>query len=160
MKKISAVIVLLLLNACASKPTFTLDNIDYKLNPSNVSLSSQSIGHTVLWGGIILSSNNLKNQTRLEILSYPIDKQGRLDTEAEPLGRFHAIYSGYLETAEYRKNRWVSLTGIFTGMENGTVGDAQYSFPQVKITQLHLWNQQNLQGNSPNIQFGIGVLFH
>jgi len=160
MRKFGVILITLLLSACATSPTFKLDNIDYNLTAKNATHTGSNTGQTVLWGGTILSSQNLKDKTRLEVLAYPVDKQGRLDTDAQPLGRFYGLYNGYLETAEYRKNRWISLTGTFAGMETGKVGDADYRFPLVEITQLHLWTQDSLQSNSPNIQFGIGVLFH
>ncbi len=160
MTKFGTILVTLLLSACATTPTFKLENIDYNLTAKNAALSVNNIGHTILWGGTILASENLKDKTRLEVLAYPVDKEGRLNTDAQPLGRFYAIYPGYLETAEYNKNRWISLTGTFTGMQTGKVGDADYSFAMVEISQLHLWTQESLQSNSPNIQFGIGVLFH
>jgi len=160
MRKYGSIFLLLLLTACATKPAFKLENIDHGLNPRNAVHSEHAKGHQVLWGGTILSSHNFKDHTRLEVLAYPIDDQGRLNTDAEPLGRFFALAPGYLETAKYQKNRWISLTGTFIGMENGSVGGASYAFPVIETSQLHLWEQESLNNNDPKIHFGIGVLFH
>ena len=160
MKSIGSVIILLFLVACASKPAFKLDSIDYELQPGNAAQSTSAKGHLVLWGGIILNSTNFKDHTRLEILAYPVDNEGRIDTDSEPSGRFYALAPGYLETAKYSKNRWLSLTGTFIGMEPGNVGGAEYNFPVIESTQLHLWEQESLKRNNPQIHFGIGVQFH
>ena len=160
MKKYGSVFLLLLLTACATKPAFKLESIDHELTPQNSARSDHAKGHLVMWGGLILSSKNFKDHTRLEVLSYPIDEQGRLNTDAEPMGRFYALAPGYLETAKYKKNRWLSLTGTFIGMENGNVGGADYAFPVIETAQLHLWEQESLDSNNPKIHFGIGVLFH
>jgi outer membrane lipoprotein len=149
-----------LITACASQPSFKDEGIDHTLTPTMAKQDRISSGDKVIWGGTILSSQNLKDKTRLEILSYPVDKKGRIDKDAEPGGRFYAIYDNYLETAEYRKNRWVSLTGKFAGKEAGKVGEADYTFPVVNISQLHLWPVESTNQRSPNVQFGIGVLFH
>lgn len=154
------VLLLFLLSACTTLPAFKLDNIDYELTPQNAAQSDQVNGRIVLWGGIILSSGNFKDYTRLEILAYPTDKKGAIDTDAEPLGRFYAHAPGYLETAKYKKNRLLSLTGTYIGLEVGNVGGANYTFPVIETTQLHLWDQTSQNNRNPQINFGIGVQFH
>jgi outer membrane lipoprotein len=150
-----------MLSACATSPGFRLEQIDYNLTPKNVlQVDEQARGHQVLWGGTILSSKNFTDHTRLEVLAYPLDKEGRISTDAEPLGRFYALHSGYLETAEYSKNRWLSLTGTYIGLENGKVGSADYTFPVVNVKQTYLWTEDSMSSGSSNVHFGIGVLFH
>jgi outer membrane lipoprotein len=157
----TTILLLVILSACATSPGFRLEQIDYNLTPKNaLQVDEQARGHQVLWGGTILSSKNFTDHTRLEVLAYPVDKEGRIDTDAEPLGRFYALHSGYLETAEYSKDRWVSLTGNYMGLENGKVGNADYVFPVVNINQTYLWTADSLYNSSPNVHFGIGVLFH
>ncbi len=157
----ATILLLLMLSACATSPGFRLEQIDYKLTPKNaLQANEQARGHQVLWAGTILSSKNFTDHSRLEVLAYPVDKEGRIDSDAEPLGRFYALHSGYLETAEYGKNRWVSLTGTYMGLEGGKVGSADYTFPVVNIDQIHLWTQDSLDSGSPKVHFGIGVLFH
>lgn len=149
-----------LIAACASQPSFKDEGIDHTLTPALAKQDRITMGEKVIWGGTILNSENLKDKTRLEILSYPVDQKGRLKKDAEPGGRFYALYDGYLETAEYRKNRWVSLTGQYAGTDSGKVGEADYTFPVVNISQLYLWPVEPTHRRSPNVQFGIGVLVH
>ena len=162
MLRYTAILILFVLSACATSPGFRLAQIDYSLTAKNaLQLDNQVRGHQVLWGGTILSSKNYSDHTRLEVLAYPVDKEGRISTNAEPLGRFYALHNGYLETAEYNKGRWVSLTGTYIGLEGGKVGDAAYTFPVLEVDQSYLWTEDSLNNNSsPRVHFGIGVLFH
>jgi outer membrane lipoprotein len=157
---IRIMILLALITGCASTPPLDLTNIDFAITPQTVLATPDTIGHTVLWGGLILSSRNFKEYTQLEVLSYPVDQQGRIQRKSEPMGRFYARYPGYLETAEYRANRWITLTGSVRGVETGVVGNANYRFPVLDVRQLYLWSEQALQDNSPQLHFGIGVIFH
>lgn len=157
---IRIVLLLFLLAGCASKPPMDLSNIDFGITPQTVRATPDTVGRSVLWGGLILSSRNLKDSTLLEVLSYPVDQQGRIQRNAEPMGRFHAYYPGYLETAEYRANRWLTLTGTVRGIESGVVGNTSYLFPVLDVQQLYVWSEQALQDNSPQLHFGIGVIFH
>ncbi len=161
MIRYTIILLLVMLSACATSPGFKLDQIDYNLTPNNaLQVDDQAKGRQVLWGGTILSSKNFSDHTRLEVLAYPLDKEGRIDTDAEPLGRFYALHDGYLETAEYRKSRWLSLTGTYMGLEPGKVGSADYTFPVVNVKQTHLWTEDSMSNGSSNVHFGIGVLFH
>ena len=55
-------IPLLLLGACASGPTFETGGVDRALTPRGVAAEPQpAIGQTVLWGGVILTTTNLKD---------------------------------------------------------------------------------------------------
>jgi len=155
------IFLLVLLSACATSPGFKITQVDYNLTAKNAVQSDQQVrGHHVLWGGTILSSKNFTDHTRLEVLAYPVDKEGRINTDGVPLGRFYALHPGYLETAEYSKNRWISLTGTYIGLEAGKVGSADYVFPVVNIDQTYLWTEDTLYNSKPNVHFGIGVLFH
>ena len=158
MKKVFAILLTTaFISACATQP-FKDTGIDHTLTPALAKQDRLAAGDKIMWGGTILKSENFKDKTRLEILSYPVNKNGQIDKDADPTGRFYALYDGYLETAEYRKNRWVSLTGQYQGKESGKVGEADYSFPVANISQLHLWPNEPAQRRSPNVQFGIGVL--
>jgi len=160
MKNTVLALIMLFLTACASGPKFDTRAVNHTLTVKNAYGSAKSLGQTVLWGGQILAGKNLHSQTRLEILAYPIDKDGFLNQSGEPLGRFYAYQSGYLETAEYSKGRWVSLSGRLQARQSGYVGKATYHFPVVQISQLFLWPESSQQSPSTQFHFGIGISIH
>ena len=150
----------IILVACASSPSFDTAGIDTSLTPKQAVDRSQALqGEPVLWGGVVLVSTNLKDSTQLEILAYPLDSNQRPNREQNPLGRFLAVHEGYLETADYAQGRLITVRGTLANKRIGRVGEAEYTYPVVSIDQLHLWSKQS-DSSEPQIQFGIGVMFH
>lgn len=123
-------------------------------------MDSQSFqGKTVLWGGVIIASTNLKESTQLEILAYPLGSDQRPMSEDQAMGRFLAIQKGYLETTDYTQGRYITVKGTLGSTQKGRIGDSEYIYPVVNITQLHLWSKEG-EYVEPRVRFGIGVMIH
>ena len=59
----------LLLNACATGPTFDTTRVNRSLTPGTaVAKLTSAEGKQVLWGGVIISTTNLKDSTHIEVL--------------------------------------------------------------------------------------------
>ena len=164
MKAASKLIVLLLiaafLSACATAPKFDTNQIDLNITPQQAVVEISTLqGTTVLWGGVIIASTNLKETTQFEILAYPLNSKQRPDTSKTPLGRFLAVQSGYLETSDYTQGRLISVSGTLQQNRSGRIGETEYTYPVINISQLHLWPKR---GESPETRFhfGIGVMIH
>jgi len=152
-------LVLLLLGACASGPTFETGAVDRALTPQSVVAEPQpSNGRTVLWGGVILSTTNLKDSTRLEVLAYPLDSKALPLLDSKPLGRFMLERACYLEPADYGEGRLVSAVGPVTGIRAGRIGESDYVYPVIEARQLYLWTRDSARDQS-RVIFGIGVGF-
>ncbi len=111
---------------------------------------------------MIVSSTNLENSTRLEVLAYPLDSSQRPDTSANPTGRFLALKQGYLETVDYSPGKRVTVKGTLTRAREGHIGEAEYTYPVVAVDQLYLWPEESAaeqSGTGLNLGIGIGVLF-
>jgi len=157
MRHASLLFLLFLLTACASGPSFNTLNVDPLLTPQKVTTNPQpATGRRVQWGGTIVSTANLKSSTQIEVLAYPLDSNGRPDTDGTAQGRFILERSGYLEPASYASGRQVTVVGTLAGTRNGRVGEADYVYPVVTATQLHLWPVERGFGGNSTI-FGIGV---
>ena len=145
------------LGACATSPKFDTAGVDVKLTPQRAVNENDALkGEPVLWGGVVIVSTNLKDSTQIEILAYPLKSNHRPDREQAPLGRFLAVHKGYLETTDYAQGRQITVRGTLSDKRIGRVGEAEYTYPVVNITQLHLWS-----GSSESqIQFGFGLMFH
>jgi outer membrane lipoprotein len=153
------VILLLLLSACASTPAFNAGGVDRSLTPRNVATSPQlATGKRVQWGGVILSTTNLKDSTQVEVLAYPLDADARPQSDSNPLGRFILERAGYLEPATYAEGRRITAVGTVTGTRAGQVGDSDYNYPVITARQLYLWPPgQGRDGVSVGGYIGFGV---
>jgi len=148
------------LAACASSPNFDTAGIDTSLTPQQAVDRIQALqDEPVMWGGVVLVSTNLKDSTQLEILAYPLDSNQRPNRDQEPLGRFLAVQEGYLETTDYAQGRLITVRGTLGDKRIGRVGEAEYTYPVVKINQLHLWLKHG-DSTEPQVQFGFGLMIH
>jgi outer membrane lipoprotein len=151
--------LLLLLAGCAGSPPLETRGVMQSVTPDQAEAEFRRLeGTRVLWGGVIVSSRNLRETTRLEILAFPLNNRQRPRTEADPLGRFLAEQAGYLETQDYAPGREVTLTGTLTATREGKIGEAGYTYPFVRVGQLHLWPEPQREPE-PRFHFGIGVIF-
>lgn len=164
MKNISHIVFLLfasvVLAACATTPKFDTSGIDLSISPQQAVAETETLqGVQVLWGGVIITSANLKDVTQFEILAYPLASNQRPDTDKPPQGRFLALHEGYLETSDYAQGRLISLSGTLQDKRSGRIGETEYIYPVLKINQLHLWKKRG-DASEPQFHIGIGVMFH
>jgi outer membrane lipoprotein len=147
----------LLLGGCASAP-FSTAGLDPTLTPSRAVKESRFVqGREVVWGGVIVSSTNLADATRFEILAYPLDRSQRPETDQAPYGRFLLYKPGYAETVDYAPGREVTVRGRLDGIQQGRVGEAPYTYPLVRSNTLHLWPAGGR--SESRVHFGVGVIF-
>lgn len=148
--------LLLGLAACAKdKPAD--DGIDRALTPARAAADiGANRGHRVRWGGVIINATNLKDSTQLEVLAYPLDRDGRPRRQENPLGRFLAYKDGYLETVDYAPGRLVTLTGPVQDTRIRKLGEADYTYPILLADDLRLWDNKAPR-EEPRFHFGIGV---
>lgn len=146
----------LLLAGCATH--FDIGTAEDRLTPQQVAHDIKLVQNkAVAWGGTIVASKNLANQTQLEILSYPLDRNGRPNREAQAGGRFIALHPGYLELATYAVGRVVTMTGTVTETRAGAVGEAPYVFPVLAVKTMFLWPTAEEEANKPQFHFGVGI---
>lgn len=157
MKRLWILLSALLALAGCAKDRMDDPSIDKSLTPARaVNNVDASRGHKVRWGGVIVSSNNLQDTSQMEILSYPLDEDGRPLRDDEPLGRFIAVKSGYIETLDYAPGRLITVTGPVQSTRTAKLGEAQYTYPVINADEMQLW-QTRVPRTEPRFHFGIGV---
>lgn len=144
------------LSACASKPVMDESGVDKSISPARAVQEPALRGQLAQWGGVLISTRNLKDKTQLEILTYPLDERGQPDRNAQPLGRILALKAGYLEALDYPTGTLVTVVGAVAPPESGKIGDADYTYPVIEVKQLHRWPPQ-AERQEPRVRFGIGV---
>ena len=149
--------VLLFVVGCATT-AFDIGSADRTLTPNKAAADFASARDRELaWGGVIVAAKNLKDRTQVEILGYPLDDGNRPDQDAAPIGRYIAVHSGYLETADYAPGRLVTAVGKVTETRAGTIGEAQYNYPVLVTNRIYLWSKTSREPSGPSIHFGIGI---
>ena len=124
-------------------------------------VAGSATGQQVAWGGTLIRVENLRDRTRLEVLAYPLDRDGVPRINEQPTGRFLADHWGFLDPGDYTPGRRVTVRGTITGSESGKVGDAAYVYPRVEAVDTRLWQSVTAtQGSGwwpPQLHIGIGV---
>ncbi len=146
------------LAGCSSQPIYTAPADLAQVPPETVAQTPERFGdRSVIWGGRVVSVDNLPNHTEIEILGYPLDHGQRPQPDQPAGGRFIAVMSGYVEKLDYPAGALVTLRGRIAGTRAGKVGEAPYVFPLVKVEAIHLWTAEELRSNRPSIGIGLGV---
>ena len=108
------------------------------------------------WGGMLVSSRNMRNHTELEILSLPLQQNGRPDREGRPGGRFLATTPGYMETEDYTPGSLVTIAGRLIGFRDGRVGEKSYRYPEILIKTYRFFRTPYYP-DRPDVRVGVGV---
>ena len=96
---------------------------------------------TVILGGEILQTSNLREGTRLEVLQRPLSRAEAPLTTDSTGGRFIALCDGYLDPAVYAPGRRITIAGRVLGTYTGKVGEVDYVYPLISCEEKHLWAQ-------------------
>jgi len=96
-------------------------------------------GKMVIWGGVIVKAENLKEGTLLEIVQKPVTSEKRPRPVDQSDGRFLALYEGYLDVAIYSEGREVTVGGRLKELTEKLLGEIEYTYPVVSAEEVHLW---------------------
>ncbi len=149
-------LISILLCSCASSRFDTTD-VDLNITPKQA-IDNGTTGEQVLWGGVILSAENLKDFTQLEVLAYPLDSWHQPDIFQAAQGRFFAIQPGFMEVANLQSGREITIKGQLQSPIEGSLGEQSYTYPAIIIKQHHLWRKRSRESDD-HLHFGIGVIF-
>lgn len=103
-------------------------------------------GRLVILGGKVAQTQNQKNATVLEIVQRPLGSGERPQSTNESGGRFLAVTPKFLDPTIYKRGRLVTVVGRLSGVQPGTIGKRNYSYPVVSISQIHLWQPESSVG--------------
>lgn len=146
-----------LASGCAT-PAFEVGDADRVTTPRAAAVEPATVlNRTVVWGGLIVLAKNLKDSTQIEIVGYPLDDSNRPRRGDNPVGRFIALHTGYLETADYAPGREITVVGKMTGTRTGMVGEAAYVYPVVEASRAQLWPKPGADRPESTFHFGIGI---
>lgn len=152
---------LALLSACAQRDTRPDPALALQQTPAEVlELDPATLrDRSFTWGGAIQTLSNQAEDTRLEILAYPLD-QRRRPIKGEPSGgRFLVDMDGFLEPRELPPGTLVTVEGHFKRLVIGKVGESDYLYPLLRGDNLEVWQAGPMPTESarPSVRWSIGV---
>lgn len=146
------------LGGCAPAPIYKAAPNAVMAVPSQVAQSPERYnGNDVIWGGRIVGVQNFPDHSEVELLAYPLDGSQRPKASDVGNGRFIAVIAGYAEPLNYPDGALMTLSGKLDGSRAGKVGEADYVFPLVRVTQSHVWTVAEMNQGRSNFHFGVGV---
>jgi outer membrane lipoprotein len=96
-------------------------------------------GRTVILGGEILQTSNLREGTRVEVLQRPLSGSETPALTDNTGGRFMVFCKEYLDPAVYAPRRRITVAGQVQGSYTGKVGEVDYTYPLISCQETHLF---------------------
>lgn len=100
-------------------------------------------GSIVIWGGVIGNVGSVEEGTVVTVLERPLDSGGRPQASADPRGRFIAKTPRRLDLMEYKKGKKITVAGEIMGQVIMPLGDADYTYPVLRIDEIHLAKEKS-----------------
>jgi outer membrane lipoprotein len=115
-----------------------LKDIDRNMNLATVQSDPQAhVGRKVLWGGIIISTKNLPDHTRIEVLAKELtymDMPELYDRSSQ--GRFIILAPGFYDKLVYKPGLGITVAGVIKGTE--TIKIEELSYPYILISPIEM----------------------
>ncbi|KKO20175.1 MAG: Slp family lipoprotein [Candidatus Brocadia sp.] len=96
-------------------------------------------GQMIVLSGVIVSAENTKEGTLLQIVQRPAGFRGQPKDVDTTEGRFLALDSRYLDTYVYAKDREVTVAGEVQGKRTLPLDKTEYTYPMIQVKELYLW---------------------
>ncbi|MGB5453659.1 MAG: Slp family lipoprotein [Sedimenticolaceae bacterium] len=130
-----------LIAACASTvPKELAEKLPDAPSPPEVQAESgRYLDSQVRWGGEILSVQNRASSTEVELYGRPLSSDGEPRPDGGDGVRFVARVKGFLDPAEYQKDKRLTVYGRVGGTVTRPVGEYPYVYPVVDADVYHLW---------------------
>lgn len=149
--------------SCAPAPIYKADASMIAAAPAQVAAAPDRYrGSEVIWGGRVVGVHNFSDHSEIEMLDFTLDSSQRPQVDQTAGGRFIALMPGYVESMDYPPDTLLTLRGHVEGSRAGKVGEADYTFPVVRVDQSHRWTPEEMRKSRVHFGIGVGVIggFH
>jgi len=142
MQRLGALCAICLVSmACATTPP-PLAGGPFAAFDHQAALGDAARGERVRWGGKIVVTTPEAQETCIEIIDHPLDRQGRPRQTDHTAGRFMACAPGFFDPGVYRLGREITVVGVLGEPRTGKIGDHIYQYPQVLAETVYLWPER------------------
>ncbi|MGZ8195913.1 MAG: Slp family lipoprotein [Methylosarcina sp.] len=140
MKRYLFISTWVLLSACSTLPPAIKNAplVDVSYQQASTSINSYK-NVPIRWGGVIIDLQNEQTYSLLQVLSYPLDSNGRPSTDKSYQGRFLIKTSEFLDPAVYVEGKEITAAGVLKGDSEQQIGNKTLRLPMIESTVLHLW---------------------
>lgn len=124
-------------------PAEVMAQVDQSVSFADLRASPNDyIGRTVMFGGVALKSQRVKDRTEIEILQLPTGpNRTPSDQRTQSEGRFIAVRSGaFLDPAVIERGSPLTVIGEVKGAVTKPLDEGEYQYPVLEIMQLVDWN--------------------
>jgi outer membrane lipoprotein len=138
-----AVLLLIFLYGCASNIPL---EIRQDITEHNISINAASTdfdqyqGQNIRWGGTIVSVENKKDDTWIEVVGKDLNSWGEPVNSDNSEGRFLVRVDGFLDPAIYKTDRRLTVYGTVESRVMGHIDDHPYTYPLIKAQSYYLWS--------------------
>ncbi|MGL5948721.1 MAG: Slp family lipoprotein [Aeromonas sp.] len=91
------------------------------------------------WSGLIAKVENRRETSWVEVVYLPLNAKGVPLQAEQSLGRFVAVFNGFIDPAIYAPGRSLTLLGTLGEPVAGHVGEFAYRFARLDVRQHKLW---------------------
>jgi outer membrane lipoprotein len=95
-----------------------------------------------IFGGIIVKTTASNQGSEIEAVHTPIDRFGNIVDRDISEGRFIIVSPRYLDPSIYRKDRAVTVAGVFMGNRQKKLEGIEYTYPVIEARELYLWREE------------------
>lgn len=131
-----------------------------QVTPAQIGMATRPppASQLLVWGGRVQSVQNLRDRTRIEILSFPLDRQRRPLSDRRATGRFIFEMPGFVEPAGLPAGRAVTAIGRYAGSVGVRTQGRVRQLPRLKGERLHVWPAAVSPARErPDVHWGIGI---
>jgi outer membrane lipoprotein len=108
-----------------------------------------SKGKTVILGGVIAQTKNVKNGTFIEIVQKELDYWGKPLRTDRIGGRFIVHQPRYLDALVFAPGREITVAGEVTGTEETSIGGTAGAYVLINAREIKLWPREQQARDSP-----------
>ncbi len=131
------------LAGCASVPdevkvdqNTALIDFDKVINNENIPM-----GEKARWGGKIVSVENKKDVSEIEVVFFPENRSGKPQTNLASVGRFKAVVNGFVDPLVFEQGRLITVVGEVGQTHSGIIGEQVYDYPTVNAVGYYMWKE-------------------
>jgi outer membrane lipoprotein len=103
--------------------------------------SISQIGEKARWGGKIVSVENKKEFSEIEVVFFPENSFGKPRTGQPSIGRFKAVVKGFVDPVVFEQGRLITVVGEIGDAQTGIIGEQEYNYPTLNAMGYHMWKQ-------------------
>lgn len=123
------------------KPHITMEMV--QMNPENY------MGKKVLWGGTILTTENLPEKTRIEVFETELGPSN-VPTGENSRGRFIIEANGFLDPIIYSSDKSITVAGTIKEISKERIGSMNYPYPVVIPIEMKVIDDEEVEERFPS----------